>query len=261
MFIGASVRRGGWILFALACLGAGALHAADPFIAGIAVQPPNASDGVRLQARWVELNELSAPWIGGGWSIHSIEKATALLEHLRAERRSDSGNVVTLRAGVDRPAVLAFSPRSADPEAPATRVMITVGGVPQEFTARNVGVEVELYPESGDGTESSGRLRAVVKRTRFLGFRELAPDGAESTRRSGFYRPIFETETSESVLSMGAGKCAILRVDWPPPSAREWVDRALEVSAAKDAWRPAKAGPALLVVTPNVNAFPGPHDL
>jgi hypothetical protein len=215
-----------------------------------------------LQARWVELEDASGPWMSGGWSFHPSEKAAALLNALRAGRHAEPRSVSTLLARVDEPAVLTFFPRNADPVAPAAKVMITVGGIPQEFTARNVGVEVELYSESGDGTGSSGRLRAVVKRTRFLGFTALMSDGVGSMRRSGFYRPIFETDTRESVLAIGAGECAILRVDWPPPSAREWMDRALEVSVARDAWRsPAKDGLVLLVVTPGGDTVLGSYDL
>ena len=240
--------RSGWLLFGLGVLGAPPSSAYDPFGPRETAAATRAAGEVLLRTQWVEPPESSLFVPGGGWSIHALEKAKALLETLRSERKGELGRESTLRAGPEEPAVLTFTPGNADPEAPPAKVIITVGNVPQEFTATNVGVEAQLYRESGDGGGAGSRLRAVVKRTRFLGFEALTSDGAGGAARPKFYRPIFETDTRESVFAIGAGECAILRVDWPPQIAQGWLERVPKGPGSKEAWRPAKDRSALLLV-------------
>lgn len=174
------------------------LLAADPFINApwvLVMQPDVPPSAIRFTKECVLLPVADADMLRK--SVISREGGeVSAVSTLRLTR----DNVVTLTDSS-----LNFSGSSK----PTSKVRITVGGVSQEFTARVVGVEVGLTGE----TNADGRVqvRAKVRQTKFLGFKEYKGSGSNMPVPDGFYQPIFESVEREHAFTLGADQVAVLR--------------------------------------------------
>lgn len=198
--------------------------------AGAGLGAVEARDAIWLQARWVRLEPHPEPRFPTGWNFYAEAEAKTLLEDLAAAKLAKAEPESVLRIEPGKTATLSFSPGKIDQNEPTASVTVTVGGVPQEFTARNVGVEIELSATEASGDEAT--LRVVTRRTRFLGFKEYdggqttdvgGADGASTKPQipRGFFQPIFDTDVREHPLTLKPGRRAMLQFSWGPVTEEE----------------------------------------
>lgn len=189
----------------------------------IAVNEP-----VKVRTRWVRLESLPVPRLTDGWHLYSDADAKTLLDGLTMAKLAEVEEGPGLRVTGGEPAALSFVPSKRSQNEPSTSVTITVGGVPQEFSAREVGVDVELALTAWN--EDGVKLLTTVKRTRFLGFKEYGgvsvADGTAGAATkvkvpTGFWQPIFDTEIREYSVRLEFGRQAMLQCEWPRASAEE----------------------------------------
>lgn len=105
---------------------------------------------------------------------------------------------------------------------PDSEVTVSVGGVPQKFTTRNVGAELNLLLVSA--SPEPIKIDATLQQTCFEGFVEYGGTQINVTRTdgkptkvtvpSGFYQPVFSSASREEKLSLRTGETVVLRVDW-----------------------------------------------
>lgn len=97
----------------------------------------------------------------------------------------------------------------------ASSAGVTVtSGTPQDFTTRNIGVEMKVTPIVEDGDNISLQLEPTV--TEFEGFMEYGgpslaiSGGATVTVPSGFYQPIFSTRAIQTEVTVQNGATVVM---------------------------------------------------
>jgi hypothetical protein len=216
-------RRSVWVIVGCVVLGSvSSLSAGDPFAqpqadGGSGAAEAGDANRVALRTRWVSLVKPPPPGFEAEGVSYDRAEFFALLDGFSRAGLAMVGPISSHRATPTRPVKLTFTGLKVEAGEPVNSVRITVGGVEQEFTARNVGVDVSLKPAGQSRAGEQATLHAVVKRTRFLGFREYGADASGPPVPKGFFQPIFETDERELSLELAPGRVAMVQVDMRPP--------------------------------------------
>lgn len=198
----------------------------DPDRARSTVQLPVVpeSQTVSLLIECAELETTAPKLLGEKLSVLPAGEAESLLKRLvqAAHAKVKKPRLATLETG--ETTTVGVTEELSDPSSKQTSaIKITVGGVEQEFTARIVGVKLELQLQ--ETSPDHVAIDLTLKQTCLMGFVEYGGQQVELqsnagggkpttvTLPTGFLQPVFDTSSRDEKLILRKGHVAVLRED------------------------------------------------
>lgn len=178
--------------------------------------------GAKLQVRFVEIRDpvpgpASPVVLPADGSVLSDAEVAGLLRVLGGVHSATISDVNSAKLMLGDMQPFTFVVKDGQADRTNSAVSITVGGVEQEFTTRNVGCELQLTLLGGGVNQA--RLKARMEQIRFEGFVEYGgttvdiAGGQTVTVPSGFFQPVFTKSTRDERLRIGVGDTLVFRME------------------------------------------------